>query len=167
MVLKLLFVPGLLKSIKIIYLELINWNRTLKEYVHVLTVPSVLLLGRFVFGCNNLFTQFLSMGLDMIHCKLKYRLKMTEPLHTFSTRSQRVCVLNLARLRVHALVKLISRSHFKTILHNKRTKQSRLCISVGSVYFPKQVSPKDNPVPYKKWQTKSRATLNPVCAVCL
>ena len=44
------------------------------------------------------------MGLEMTHYKLQYRLKMSEPLNTFSTWRQRVCVLKLPCLSVHASV---------------------------------------------------------------
>ena len=96
--------------------------------------------------------------LNFVHhnlLQLPYRSKISEPLDVFPMQSQRIGVLNLTRLRLrgHAnanvLVKLISRSRFKTILHNKRLKQSRLfchirlCISTASGYSRKQALSKD------------------------
>ena len=106
----------------------------------------------------------------MIHCKLQYRLKMSEPLNAFSMRSQRVCVLNLGH--ANALVKLINRSHFKTfciiIGLNKAdffvtfafASPFRLCISEN------KRSPKINSLLKKNYKLKSRAILYPVRAVC-
>lgn len=69
----------------------------------------------------------------------------------FSTRSRHVYILNLrVNANANALLKLISRSHFKINLHyNKRAKQGRpfchicLCTSVLSVYYRKQALSND------------------------
>ena len=77
--------------------------------------------------------------LILINLYQQYRSKISEPLNAFPTQSQRVCVCVSTQTQTR-LVKLISRSHFKTILHNKRPKQSRLfchirlSISTASVY---------------------------------